>query len=71
MSTVKLFFIKLWNAKLLMLNFGGTWEPLRNHVNKFLAKISQFEFLVTTEQNILVYKPFLSLNILDFSLFMI
>ena len=36
---------------------------------KFLANISQFKFLVMTEKNIFVYKPFLSLNILDFSLF--
>ena len=32
-------------------------------------KISQFEFLVTTGQRILVYKLFLSLNIPDFSFF--
>ena len=37
-------------------------------VTKFLVKIPQFEFLVTTEQRILVYKLFLSLNISDFSL---
>ena len=30
---------------------------------KFLANISQFKFLVMTEKNIFVYKPFLSLNI--------
>ena len=30
-------------------------------------KISQFEFLVTREKNIFVYKLFLSLNISDFS----
>ena len=27
-------------------------------VTKFLVKISQFEFLVTTEQSILIYKLF-------------
>ena len=36
---------------------------------KLLVKISHFEFLVMTEQNIFGYKLFLSLNILDFSLF--
>ena len=36
-----------------------------------MVKISQFEFLVTTEQNILLYKLFLSLNIPDFSLFFV
>ena len=40
-------------------------------VTKFLVKISQFEFLVTTKQRILVYKLFLSLNIPDFSLFFV
>ena len=34
-------------------------------VTKFFVKISQFEFLVTTEQSIFVYKLFLSLNIPD------
>ena len=38
-------------------------------VNKFLVKISQFEFLVMTERNIFAYKLFLSLNISDFCLF--
>ena len=37
-------------------------------VTKFLVKISQFEFLIMIEESILVYKLFLSLNILDFSL---
>ena len=32
-------------------------------------KISQFEFLVTTGQRVLVYKLFLSLNIADFNFF--
>ena len=40
-------------------------------VTKFLVKISQFESLVTTEQRILVYKLFLSLNIPDSSLFFV
>ena len=39
-------------------------------VTKFLLKISQFEFLVTTEQRILVCKLFSSLKIPDFSLFL-
>ena len=34
-------------------------------------KISQFEFLVTTGQRVLVYKLFLSLNIADFNFFKI
>ena len=38
-------------------------------VTKFLAKISQFEFLVMTEKNIFVYKLFLPLNISDFFFF--
>ena len=38
-------------------------------VAKFLAKISQFKSLVMKDKNIFVYKPFLSLNISDFSLF--
>ena len=40
-------------------------------VTKFLVKISQFEFLVMTQQRILVYKLFLSLNIPNFSLFFV
>ena len=36
-------------------------------VTKFLFKICQFKFLVMTDKNIFVYKPFLSLNISDFS----
>ena len=40
-------------------------------VTKFFQKISQFEFLVMTEQSVLVYKLFLSLNIPDFSLFFV
>ena len=38
-------------------------------VHKFLVKIFQFEFLVMTEQSILIDELFLSLNISDFSLF--
>ena len=38
---------------------------------KLLLKISQFEFLVMTEQSVLAYKLFLSLNIPDFSLFFV
>ena len=38
-------------------------------VIKFLVKISQFEFLVVTDKNILFYKLFSLLNISDFSLF--
>ena len=40
-------------------------------VTNFFVKISQFEFLVTTEQRILFYKLFFSLNIPDFSLLLI
>ena len=41
-------------------------------VTKFLVKISQFEFLVTTEQRIVFYKLlFLSLSIPDVSLFFV
>ena len=39
-------------------------------VTKFSVKVSQFEFSIMTEQNILIYKLFLSLNISDFSLFL-
>ena len=38
-------------------------------VNKFLGKISQFEFLVMTEKNIFAYNFFLTLNISEFNLF--
>ena len=37
-------------------------------VTRFLLKISQFELLFMTEENIFAYKLFLSLNISDFSL---
>ena len=40
-------------------------------VSKFLVKISQFKFLVVTEENIFLHKLFLSLDISDFSLFFI
>ena len=40
-------------------------------VTKFLLNISQFGFLVTTEQSVLVYKLFLLLNIPYFSLFLL
>ena len=36
-------------------------------ITKFLVKVSQFQFFVTTEKNIFIYKRFLSLNISDFS----
>ena len=44
------------------------YYPLK--VTKFFVEISQFEFLVTTEQRI-VYTFFFSLNIPDFSLLLI
>ena len=44
-------------------------HPIFLKVSKFLVKISQFEFLVITEQSIPIYKLFWSLNIPDFSLF--
>ena len=37
-------------------------------ITKFLVKVPQFEFFVMTEKSIFVYKLFLLLNILDFSL---
>ena len=56
---------------------GSFSEPLSSlipsyllKVTKFLVKISQFEFLVTTEQSILVCKLFLSLNFPDFIYFL-
>ena len=39
------------------------------NITKLLVKISQFKFLVVTEKNIFVYKPYLSLNNSDFTLF--
>ena len=45
------------------------WTPIRKlKLTKFLVKLSLFK-LVNTDKNIFVYKLFLSLNILDFSLF--
>ena len=52
--------------KFLSLTPSYLWK-----VTKFLVKISQFEFLVTTEKNIFVCKLFLPLNISDFSLFFV
>ena len=49
-----------WKIKV----FGNPSYLLK--VTKFLVKISQCKFLVMTEKNIFVYKPFLSLNISDF-----
>ena len=50
----------------------SSWNPsYLLKVTKFLVKISQFEFLVTTEQRILLYKLFLSLNIPVFNLFFV
>ena len=43
------------------------FHPLK--VTKFLVRISQFESLFMTKKNISVYKRFLSLNTLYFSLF--
>ena len=40
----------------------------RLKVTKFLVKISEFKFLVKTDQTFFVYKLFLLLNISDFSL---
>ena len=39
-------------------------------VTKFLVEISWFEFLVMTEKNVFAHKPFLSLIISDFDLFL-
>ena len=51
----------------VILKFSSFTPSLLLKVTKFLDKISQFEFLVTAEKNIFVYKLFLSLNISDFS----
>ena len=56
-----------WNPK----SFSSFTPSYLSKVTKFLVKVSQFEFLVTTEQRILVYKLFLSLDIPDFSLFFV
>ena len=45
------------------------WTPIiKLKVTKFLFKLSQFNILVNTDQNVFVYKLSLSLNISDFSL---
>ena len=50
-------------------NHTFQWTPIRKlKLTKFLVKLSLFK-LVNTDKNIFVYKLFLSLNILDFSLF--
>ena len=55
------------NPKILKFLIFNTNYLLK--VTKFLGKISQFEFLVITKENIFAYKLFLSLNISDFNLF--
>ena len=59
--SVALSFQNLKNADINILE----WEI---YFNLFI-KISQFEFFVTAGQRVLAYKPSLSLNIPDFSVF--
>ena len=53
--------IFLWIPKIL--SFPSFTPSYILKVTQFLLKISQFEFLVMTEESVLVYKLFLSLNI--------
>ena len=48
-------------------SFSPLTSSYLSKITKFLVKVSQFEFFVITE-NIFVYKLFLLLTILDFSL---
>ena len=50
-------------------SFSSLTPSYFSKVTKFLLKISQCGFLVTTEKSIFVYTLLLSLNISDFSLF--
>ena len=50
------------------ISFSSFTPSYQLKVIKLLVKISQFEFLIMTKQN-LVSKLFLALNILDFSFF--
>ena len=64
----------LFLAKPPLLNLQTAQPPpplLDTHpLTKFLVKSSQFEFVVAAEENIFVYKSFLSLNISDFRVFL-
>ena len=53
----------------MILKFSSLTPSHLLGVTKVLLKIPQFKFLVMTEENIFVYKPFLLLNISDFSFF--
>ena len=55
----------------MILHFSSLIPPHLLKETKFLVKISQFNFLVMMEKNIFIYKPFLLLNISDFSLFFV
>ena len=61
--------IFLWIPKIL--KFFILHPIYLSKVTKFLPKISQFKFLVTTEQSVFVCKTFLSINVPDFSLFFV
>ena len=68
------FFLTFWSIALpdwenFFAALGYCWHFDLLKVTKFLVKVSQFEFLVMAEKNIVVYKLFFSLNISDFTLF--
>ena len=50
-----------WTSKILKFFILNTIYLLK--ITKFFVKIPHFEFLVMTEKNIFVYKPFLTLNV--------
>ena len=50
-------------------SFSSLNPPYIVKVTKFVFEIFHFQFLVMREKNIFGYKLFLSLNILDFSVF--
>ena len=56
----------LWTPKILQFSI---LHPILSFKSNELVKTSQFEFLVMTEQNLLVYKLFFALNIPNFSFF--
>ena len=57
----------LWTPKILQFFI---LHPILSFKSNELVKTSQFEFLVMTEQNLLVYKLFFALNIPNLSFFM-
>ena len=54
--------VGFFNKSPKYLNFLSLAPSHLLKVTKFLVKISQFEFLIMTEKNFFVYKPFLSLK---------